>query len=113
MTALRHACLRARLGKAMCFRAGRNRAWDRRDVLDFSGPSPRVRSAIECALPRFRMGALIGTAALLCAHLLGYKILIRNLPRTPGIQHEAVGIAVPATEENNQLFPARRACPCD
>ena len=51
-------------------------------------------------------------ARLLCDHLLEYKILVRNCAGWPGLEREAVRVAVRTRAENERLVAAWRSFSC-
>jgi threonine-phosphate decarboxylase len=52
-------------------------------------------------------------ARRLCEYLMGHKILIRNCAGWPGLNEEAVRIAVRTRKENQRLLSAWSSFPCD
>lgn len=66
----------------------------------------------EPSLANYLLVRLSYPAAALCAHLLDRKILVRDCAGTPGVEGEAVRIAVRTRPENERLIAAWKEFPC-
>jgi threonine-phosphate decarboxylase len=64
-------------------------------------------------LANYYLAQLDYSAAALCEHMRGQRILLRNCSGWPGVEGEAVRFAIRTREENDRLIEVWGTFPCD